>query len=384
MTAHARLAPSAADSWMVCAGYPNAVAGIPDRATIYAAQGTVAHRIDELCLTLGLEAADFIGAKMSADGFSFDVTEEWAEHLQPGLDRVEELGGEMFVEYRVNLSHWMPGQFGTLDTGLVRPDLIVIRDLKFGEGVPVSPVENRQLMLYALGFWRNVARHRTAAKRFLLIIDQPRASGGGGEWPVTLDELLQFGEEVKAAAKRTEDPNAPRTASAKGCLFCPAKGTCAEFWRFNLDLVGMSFDDLDGEGEPNLPRALTAERRSYVVRHASMFRTWLDGLHEDTLADALAGRPTPGLKAVNGRKPARRWNDEAEAEDALERVLSREQIFTKKLISPAQAEKLISGLRRHKRLSALVDYGSPKPVLVPEADERPAVKATADKFDDLM
>ena len=105
-----------------------------------------------------------------------------ADALQPGIDQILEYSGKMFVEERLDLGRWMPGQFGTLDCGIAGEELIVISDLKYGSGVPVQAVKNTQQMIYALGFWDQFARHITDAKQFLIIIDQPRNAGGGGEW----------------------------------------------------------------------------------------------------------------------------------------------------------------------------------------------------------
>lgn len=388
---HSEHAPSGADSWMVCAGYINATRGLPDKATVFAAEGTCAHTIHESCLLLGVDPDIFVGRKMSADGFDFEVTQEWVRFLQPGIDRVREFAGKMFVEYRVDTTKWVgldrrgQRQGGTLDTGVVGKKLIVIKDLKFGAGVPVSPIRNRQMMIYALGFWDNVARHLTDATDFLLIVDQPRCAGGGGEWPCTLDELLEFGEEVKKAADATRDPNAPRTASEKGCKFCPAARLgCDEYDRWELDIVSQKFEDLDADIDepPTLPRQLTPERRAFVVKHRSVFTKWLEQLHADTLRDALAGDPTPFQKAVLGRKGDRQWDDEAVAEAFLAKRLKREQIITEKLISPAKAENLLS-TKDWAAAKKLYSQAPGKPILVDEDDERPAITPTAEVFDDL-
>lgn len=382
MTAHARLSPSAAEAWMTCAGYPNAVASLENRSSIYAAEGTAAHSLREKCLILGIDPHDCMGETIIADGHTFTVDKVMAGFLQPGIDRVREFAGRMTVEHRVDLSRWMPGQFGTLDCGIVGDDLIVINDLKYGQGVPVSPVENKQLRIYALGFWDNIARHHSKSTRFKIIIDQPRAAGGGGEWDTTLDELLAFGEEMRAAAWATLDPNAPRKASEKGCFWCAAKRNCAEFERFNLDIIGMKFEDLDAPCPPAFGSQLTPERKSYIARHKSMFVKFVEQIHAETLVNALSGHPTPGLKAVAGRKGAREWTDEEMAEAFLLARLSREDSFTFKLISPTQAEKIM-GTRDWKDAAALITQAEPKPILVPEDDERPALQTTADKFDDL-
>lgn len=382
---HARLAPSAASAWMTCPGYVNATEHISDMPSVFTAEGTVAHEVREMCLTLGLDVEDFVGAQYTADGFEFEVTPQWAEWLQPGIDRVRDLGGELFVEHRVTLDRWMPGQFGTLDVGIVRDDLIVINDLKFGQGEAVSPVENAQLMIYALGFWDNIARHRTKAEDFLLIIDQPRIANAGGEWRTTLEDLLAFGERVKKAARRTYDPDAPRRASDQACRWCPVAVTCPEHARYRLATIGLKFEDLEADmaanRPPTLPQVFSLNQRSFIVRHKDAFIKWLEALHQETLADALAGRPTPNLKAVLGRRGSRQWADEKSAEDMLTLWLG-DGAYTRKLLSPAQAERAL-GKDALEDLDHMIVYGEPKPILVDLEDPRPPITPTIDKFDHL-
>lgn len=423
MSAHASLSPSAAEAWMYCHGYPNAVAGLPDSSSEAAAEGTMAHSISEMCLDMGFEPHDFVGAHMKVEDWTFGWNDDDADLLAPGIDNIREMvaaGGKFYGEHRVNLSNWLgDNQFGTLDRGIVMTEaattnwckasayartlfpegapaggLIVIDDLKWGRGIPVSPVENKQLRIYALGFWWNIARHITDATEFLIRIDQPRCGGGGGEWRCTLDELLAFGEQAKAAALATQDPDAPRRASAKGCMWCrrrEAPGGCREYDRFNLELISMKFDEDDGDLapvgvhaavglEPPLPRAITAELRSYLLDHRKMVEDWFDGLHAECMQDALAGRPTPGKKAVEGRRPPRKWRDAEVADDVLGDLLG-EGRFARKLKSPTQVEKEI-GPVRYAGIAKHVDKGVPKPVLVPEADARPALIPVTQKFDE--
>jgi hypothetical protein len=259
--AHARLGPSGADRWMVCHGAPNAEDGLPNDSSEFAAEGTAAHEVSDLCLSLGFEPYEFVGQTYQIDGFTIDFDDDMADALQPGIDWTREQPGTFYGECKVDLSEWLgEGQFGTSDRFIVAPDMLTVADLKFGRGVPVSPVDNKQAMLYALGAWRRFASHITdPAFPVRIVIDQPRCTGGGGEWMTTLGRLLEFGEEARAAARLTLDPNAPRVASAKGCMWCrrrTAPGGCYAFDEHNLDLLGQKFEDLD-DGPIELPRALT-------------------------------------------------------------------------------------------------------------------------------
>ena len=150
-----------------------------ERSSSFAAEGTVAHEVRSLSLELGLDACDWIGKTFSADGVEFEVTEEMAAHLQPGMDRVRERPGLMSVERRAHLDHWLPGQWGTLDCGIHDPAgrVIHIDDLKYGAGVPVGAVGNRQLHINALGFWRHFCEADNRIERFVLTIDSRAPAG---------------------------------------------------------------------------------------------------------------------------------------------------------------------------------------------------------------
>jgi hypothetical protein len=363
---------------MTCPGYPNAVAGLHDPGSEFAAEGTAAHSIADDCLTLGLDAHDFIGSKLTvtekgsdgqiAQSWTFEWTEDDAEDLQYGIDEVRALGGEFFGEHRVDLSevYGVEGQFGTLDRGIITPDEIIINDLKWGKGIP----------------------------------DQPRCPGGGGHWSCSIDELLAFQEEVRAAARATLDPNAPRKASEKGCYWCArrkqsptepgAVSGCKTYDDYMLDAIGSRFDDLDeaigSDSEIVLPQysQLSAERRSYIVRHKGSIEKWLEAIHAAVIRDGLNGESIPGLKVVDGRRGRKAWVDEDKADTWLAERLGNDR-FTFKLNSPSQALKALKGDARKELLdSGLFREGVPKPVLVDEADERPRKATVDEKFDEML
>jgi len=386
--AHSSHGPSGAEGWSTCLDYVNANRGLPDDPTEVAAEGTVAHGISDDCLRYGFDALDFVGQRTRLHDWTFTWTVDDALLLQPGIDRVRGMGGRFFSEHRVDVSHWvLPGQFGTLDRAvIVKIDgvwIVYVSDLKWGRGVAISPVQNKQVMLYLLGFWQTIAQQivGTDPVRFIIEIDQPRCPGGGGVWHTTLDDLLAFGDWIRERAELTLQPNPPRVASEKGCIWCRRKraaGGCREFEDFNLALLGTDYSELDLEimiDNPIVPAgAMTPERRSYILQHRSMLEHWLDQLANEELRDALAGRPTPGRKCVvDTRKGSRdTYEDEAAAEAVLVPILG-DRSFTKKLISPAQARKQISS-DDYEKLSEHIKFGQHGHSMVPETDARLAVK----------
>ncbi len=386
---HAENSPSSAEGWATCADYINANRGLPDDTSWQAAEGTMAHAIREECLQNGQEASDFIGQTFSVEQFSFVWIEDDADLLQPSIDRIRALPGKYHGEHRVDLTEWLGHdtlgrrQGGTLDVGLDDGDTILINDLKWGRGVPVSPRENKQLQLYALGFWRETGSRAT---KFVLQIDQPRNMGGGGEWHTTIDELLLFAGWITERAAATRAPSPPRTASEKGCMWCRRKiatGGCATFDNYVMDLLGMELEDLDA---PTITLAdtggMTPARRRVLIEHQKLITTWLEQMEEAALADALAGADTGGLKAVYGRKGKDDWIDTA-AVDAVLKPILREKTYTAKLISPAQCAKQIPADSFDRLLiDPLIKRGERKPVLVPPDDERPPI-VTAKQIADL-
>lgn len=349
-----------------------------------AAEGTVAHRVREMCLRFGFEPEDFQGQYLTADGFTFEVDEDMVEHLRPGIEWVRGHPGRVLNEYQVDLGRWMPEQFGTLDVGIISDDLIVINDLKYGAGVPVPPERHEPTMAYALALWDNVARHETDATEFLIVIDQPRNDEGGGEWRVSLEELLDFGEEMKAGFERARSPDAPLIPGEKQCLFCEAKGVCPAYAAWSMEQFDLVLDDLDDDEPLTLADVskFDSERRAAVARNYERVKKWLDSVHRQVLEDALCGRPTPGLKAVKGRRGNRAWIDRGKAEAKLRRWLDPESIYAKPdLLSPTQIEKLLPK-EKHGDLELLWTQPEGKPSLAPEGSEKPAV-TRADRLDDL-
>ena len=394
--AHAKLGPSGADRWCQCTASVELIDRLtedgkiaPDSTSVYAAEGTVAHEIREMCLNLGLDPHHFVGRVMSVDGFTFTVTEDMASHLQTGIDWVREMTQAPDVEIRVDLSHWLPGQFGTCDTGWISGGTLYVSDLKYGQGENVEAVGNRQIRIYALGYW--AYKGFPHIDRVVLNIDQPRA-GGMKFWEITADELFAFAKDEVVPAFAAIDSGETRFApGTKACRWCPVKGIgCPARDEWLFDMIADEPHAYAGE-KPRFPVAITPVRRWNIVRHAKEIREWLAKLHEGSLTDALAGNPDPGSKAVEGDLGDRYFTDQEAAKRILVGALGRHAFKPRQIIGITDIEKhLKPGKKKQgnpdawEALQSLIDRPLGKPKLVSEDHPRPALASVSeDDFDDL-
>ncbi len=382
-------------------------------SSVYADEGTAAHEIRELSLNLGLDPHDFMGKKIYVNGAPYEVTQEMCDFLLPGIDWIRSHTLDPDVEIKVDLSPWLPDQFGTMDGGWVSGDTLYASDLKYGMGEQVSADDNRQQKLYALGYWHYLGRP-AAVKKVVVCIDQPRA-GGLKFWDCSIEDLLAFGEECRVVYEKLQAIYAEAetiltvedfyahfksgfNVTQKGCRWCKAKEPskngaymgCPARNDFYTELFQGQFDDLDTAPAFPDPASFDPAKRFFVVTHAADAKKWLAAMHEASLAAALDGNPDPGSKAVIGQKGDRYFTDEVKAKEILESALGVGAYKPKQLIGITEAEaKLKPGRKKPgnkeawELLNTLVDQPDGKPILVPVEDARLPVKPYADMFDDL-
>lgn len=394
-----RKRPSDAARWRRCARALRFTRDYPNTSTEAADEGTAAHLIREMSLDIGFDAYDFIGTQIMVNGVLYECDSEMAEHLQEGIDEIRQFDGKMFVEYWVDTTALVGfdehgrRQGGTIDLAIVGEHLTVLSDLKFGKGVAVQAVENDQQLIYLWALYHEVIQHIAPdCKTFLIIIDQPRNGAGGGYWSITLDELLAYGEQIKIDAAKTEDPNACFTPTVKGCLWCPAAnvpdrpGGCPAHAEWLLEQIDLDFSQLDEAEDfgvvwqPPRVEGLTPERLIQISLAKSGIEKFLEYAHAQGLQYLMERGPIAGQKAVHGRRPPRKPRNEKAFEAFLRQKLPSADPFNKKLKTASQAEKEIGG--KYEIPEALVERGTPKPVMVPVGDARPAIAVIEDEFDD--
>jgi hypothetical protein len=365
---HAVLSASAASRWLACPGSVRLTRDLPDEGSVYAAEGTLAHELAELCLRRGWNADDLPEYAGGAEG------EDWnryppamREHVQYYLDHVRDLPGKPMVEVKVSFDQWVPGGFGTADVILLADGKAHLVDLKYGQGVKVSAAQNPQLMLYALGAHQDHGWLWDVTE-WSLTICQPRLDHVD-TWSITTADLLAWGETVRPIAERALTDDAPLVPGEKQCRFCKVKATC----RARTEAAQRTaYEDFG-----HLPKGdqLSPDELASALGRLDAMEQWAHDLREHALAEHLAGRPLPGWKLVEGRA-VRQWTETAPAA-LLGAGLTDVQIYERKLIGLTAAEKLLGGKKKAAPvLDGCTTKPAGKPTLAPASDPRPALSAT--------
>lgn len=394
--AHAKLSPSGAHRWIECPGSIRMSAGIDEKSSVFADEGTAAHTLAELCLREKSDPVDYLGGHVDvktgkvfrAEGTGdrvFTIDDEMVDAVGLYVETVRGLTGpddEVEYEARLDLTH-IPGMaFGTGDCVIYRPATrhLIIADLKYGKGVAVDAENNPQTRAYALGASKRF--HNRGVDTIESVIVQPRCPHPAGvvrRETIDILDLVEFRIELEAAAAATAALDAPLNPG-DWCRFCPAAPTCPALRQKVLATAEMEFG-----AEPPVVNEMTREDIGRVLREADILKGWVKRVEEHGHQMARDGNPPI---AENGRpfklvasRATRRWKDEDATVKYLSAVVELDdaQIYAeRKVKSPAQLEKVI-GAKRKGEIADLIVAKSSGTILVPEEDPRPSVKVGAEE-----
>lgn len=408
---HAKLSPSASSIWMNCAGMPTLAEQYEKRSSsVDADRGTRAHKVLELCLTGGREAAEFIG-----EDFADLVTlpkpfnDEDAGAVQIAVDFIRDQIApgdewETEVQLRYNDDFW-----GTCDFERFRPsdgELLVV-DYKHGVN-PVDAYENPQGVSYALMKVKSLGNRGISSVRFVIV--QPRSPYDGGpvkEFVIDGLDMLDWEDRINAAiAKIAEAANYRKMIAlplerstwpkvylnrGKWCRWCPANfaGGCPLVTAEIQTAATLDFSAAEKGYDPKeLSDALKlADRAEAAIKATRQF----------AYQEADNGVSIPEWKLVD-KRPTERWRN-ADGAASLADLLGLDDgdIYEPRAIkSPAQIrtaiEPAMDGATKKARteaakaaLSEHIEKVSSGTTLAPESDPRPVAKrgATSD-FDPIL
>ncbi len=390
---HAKLSASGSSKWLNCAGSVEAESKIPNKQSVYAEEGTLAHELADICLKNYINSCalnndyksplDRIGETIKCESdkkvISTVVTDEMAKFVQEYIDYVlahETKNSQLYTEDRVDFSNIVPDGFGTMDAAILDYDTGIchIFDLKYGQGVPVDAVENTQAQLYALGFY-NELKCLDVIKSFKIHIVQPRIFNYSS-WEITLDDLVKFGEYASKKANEALAPNAPRTPGEKQCKWCNARHHCPELMEVTEKTLLENFENLNDKNVVlKKPDQLNDKQLKLILDNKKLIEGFLESVEQHVYDKVVNGEKFEGYKFVEGRSN-RKWN--GKAEEVLKNKLG-EDAYEKKLIGITAAGKKL----KKDEVEELTYKPEGKLQLVPASDKRKEVTKTIDHFDKI-
>lgn len=377
MSSHALLSPSASNRWLHCTAAPRLEEGIKDEGSDYAAEGTLAHAY------CAMKLKEFLG--LPTDGEKEEIaalqekygTGEMSEYTDTYATIVLEKfnaaravtpDAQLLVETRLDFSDYVPEAFGTADAIIIADGTMEIIDFKYGKGVKVSAVENPQMLIYALGAYARFAfEYRIDNLRATIV--QPRIDNLS-EYEITVEELTSWASNVLTpAAEKAYKGEGPQTPGS-WCQFCKVKNQCRALADKCKAAVAVD------------PKLITPEELAKdVLPMVPIVKTWISGVEEFALAQALSGVQLPGWKIVEGRS-IRKITDTDSVADALTKSgYTQSDIYKPiEMRTITELEKLVGKKQFAALCGEWVNKPQGKPTLAPESDKRKAIDPIADDF----
>lgn len=203
------------------------------------------------------------------------------------------------------------------------------------------------------------------------------------------EELLQWGAEVAAKQARKAVDGVPEFKAGSWCTFCKIKSTCmVRASSVFSEIVGdfANLDEAVTEVETLGPAfALTADQAARILHVLPQIKSWCSDLEEFAVAEIAQGRAVGDWKLVEGRA-SRKWAlPEAEVAEVLKAAgVPDDQVWTREIVSVAQAEKIKMLGKKHSVFKDHVVKTKGKPTLAPGSDKRASISVdAATEFDSL-
>ena len=332
MAKHSPMGGSAIDRILKCPRSYGLIeaTGARDEGSEHAKLGSAAHKLAEICLARSNDAWEWVDVEIDTFMVGYEQGQIDPDAVQVYINYVRgvsERGSKTHIELPLG-NGWRPHPFyyGTADAVIVGDDWLEVIDLKFGAGLSVGPVENRQLMYYGVGAYKEVADHLTDDSKVYLTIVQPRAASEPVKtWETTVGELRKWSREVLVHGMRLAESGEGEFVTGDHCRFCPAILDCP---KQHEDLKALNKESADGISDDELDLLYpTFDTVKMFMRSAEARLT----------KRLMEGGEFKNCKLVNKRSPGRVWKENVE--ELLKAELG-DDAYDVKLKTPPAIEKL--------------------------------------------
>ncbi len=365
---HAFLSPSSAERWVHCPPSAWLSEQFPDQGSVFASEGTEAHRLCEYLLHQELGIPD-VDPRPSLQYYTEEMEEAAQGYVQFVRERIAEFPAVhepplVMVEQQVDLRLYIPESMGTSDCVILGDNEIAVIDFKYG--MHRVPATSLQLRIYALGACE-MFRDLYMIDKVRMYIYQPRI-GSAEKAEMSMEELYAWVREELEPRAQEAFAGKGEFACGEWCRNCRARRNCRELAAHQLEIAKFDFKD---------PPLLTDEEVAEVLSRADSLAAWANGVKEYALQAALDGRRFAGWKLVEG-KSIRKFADDNAAEARV--AAAGYDPYEKKMLSLTALEKLMGRKNFQNLLSDLVVRTEGKPVLVPVSDRREEITVAAADF----
>ncbi|WP_296813838.1 DUF2800 domain-containing protein [uncultured Megasphaera sp.] len=380
-TKHAFLSASSAHRWLECTAAPKMEAKFPATKSTFAEEGTLAHSIAEL--KLRAYAVEPMSQSVVKEQMDMLRTNELYQPEMDGytesyLDYVKEIllsyptKPYIVVEKRVSFSDYVPRGFGTADCLIMTPNEVHVIDLKYGKGVPVSPTNNPQMRLYALGA---LAAYQLLYnfERVHMHIVQPRLNAYGQE-TMTVKALTRWAEDVVIPKAKEADSDDGKFNPGEWCKFCRAKAQCKARAEKYAAMVETAHEKRD-------MTMITMPELGKYLEAAKLLKDWVEDIQEYGLSCGLKGIHVPGWKVVEGRGSRAFTDADAAFETLIKSGIDESVLYERVPLTLAKTEKAIGKTLFADLVGSYVEKRPGKPTLAPTSDKRPPMKLTQNAAD---
>jgi hypothetical protein len=383
---HSYLSPSGAKRWLTCTLSPQLEKKFQETESVYAAEGTLWHSLNELLVKRKLrrvhdeEYKRELKAIQSHELYSDEMLEHSEEFSVFIIEKFYNTiattpDAQLFTETVLDLSKYVPECFGTGDINIVADKRMIFVDGKYGQGVPVFADHNEQCMLYSLGALEKYG-WMYHIEEVEIIIYQPRIKNTNS-WVVNVKDLYAWAEGYLKPRALMAYQGRGEYVAGDHCKFCKAKATCRANAEYYMSLAEEVFRE---------PDILTDAEVANVLTKIRGLKNWAESIEEHAVAEAKKGRQWPGFKLVAGI--ARRKYKDAEE---VVKVLTAAGFMADTILKPREVKGLgamkealgSEDFAHYLNDHIILPYG--KPTLVDETDKRPAYdrsKEAADIFND--
>jgi hypothetical protein len=328
------LRASATSRWIACPASARLSAQMPYVEGGEAAKiGTAIHKLAETCFKDQSDPMTLVGTVVEG----ITMTEENCDFAKQYLHAIFNIYNEHEWHCEGLVEEFLPYQDtpqvkvgGTADfIGICKSwRKLIIADLKTGRGY--VDADSEQLKLYALAALEAKQLYKDIDTVELWII-QPH-HGEVRKHTMTTQELVDWEHYVLVPAiENALNPAFPPVPSDSACQYCNAKTICPA--QSNLAEVVATAPPVE---------MLTEGQISVLLTKFDMVEGYIKAVREHALKRMESGSVIDGWQ-LQPKRALRSWTDESEiVTHLLARGLNMEQIFKQELITPAQADKLLT------------------------------------------